>query len=119
MYRRHAILACLALVAGCQSHTKPIEQPVATEGEFEAVAASALVFDPPVTLDEPELALSRAEREPSVSIGYEELTTEYFSIRLDDRQISNGFGFGRFGGTGSYDSYERRAVSHRIGVRYR
>jgi len=50
------------------------------------------------------------------------VTAEYYSVRLDDRQIGNGFGgggFGRFGGGGTFDRYERRAVSEKVGVRYR
>jgi hypothetical protein len=117
------LLLVVALFAlGCQSaprleHTQVVREQVS---EDEAVVASALVFDPPVAQDDEPLALSRLERQPSVSVGYEDLTTEYFYIRMDDRQISNGYsGGGRGGGSGNYDRYERRAVTERVGVRYR
>ncbi len=113
------IFACVMAVAGCQSKARLPARSAVPETEYEAIAASALVFDPPVAQDQPALALSRADREAGVAVGYEELTAEYFSIRFDDRQISNGFGFHGSGGIGNYDSYERRAVTHRVGVRYR
>lgn len=122
---RQVLLSMLAIVvlgAGCQTTPKKpaATQKVDAERQYEAVAASALVFDPPVALNEPPLALSRADREARVSVGYEELTTEYFYIRLDDRQTSYGFdGRGHGGGNGSYDQYERRAITERSGVRYR
>ena len=125
MAYRVILITVLMWVAGCQSQAprEDAAEALAPEPEYEAVTASALVFDPPVVQDEPRLELSRADRQPGVVMGYEELTAEYFSIRLDDRQINDGGGFrgrgGRFGSGGSYDRYERRAVTERVGVRYR
>lgn len=124
MPRRLTLLACLLAPVGCQT-AAPAPEPraVVEEPQYDAVTASALVFDPPVVQGEPPLELSRAGRGPRVAVGYEELTAESFYIRLDDRQISDGIrgggGRGRFGGGGSYDRYERRAVTERVGVRYR
>ena len=125
MAYRVIMITLFLWVAGCRSQS-PRHEPaeaLSPEPEYEAVAASALVFDPPMVQDEPPLELSRADRQPGVVMGYEELTAEYFSIRLDDRQISDGGGFrgggGRFGSSGSFDRYERRAVTERVGVRYR
>src|SRR4051794_13035596 len=126
MLRRHLLLVTIIyLSGGCQS-----KQPTHAVAQRDlpipqcdtAVVASALVFDPPVAQDEPRLELSRADRQPRVAVGYEEMTAEYFDIRLDDSQIMNGFsGSGRHGsgggGWGSYDRYERRAVTERVGVR--
>src|SRR5688572_20445562 len=120
MLRRSLLMLSLVTVIGCQ--TKSAHVTVDDEQAFEAVTASALVFDPPVAMDEPRLQLSRADRGPGVSVGYDELIAEYYSVRLDDRQVGNGAGgrgFGRFGGIGSFDRYERRAVSEKVGVRYR
>jgi hypothetical protein len=96
------------------------------EVEYEAVTAAALVFDPPVVQDEPRLELNRADRQPRVAIGYEGPVTERYLIRTDDRQITDGLrgsggrGGGRGGGGGGvYDRFERRAVTERVGVRYR
>lgn len=127
MYRRHLFLVAVAyLASGCQSDrpaAPPARAALDPVHECEAVTASALVFDPPVVRDEPPLMLSRAERAPGVVVGYDEGVVEYFSIRLDDRQISDGFhgrsGSGHGGGGGVYDRYERRAVTERVGVRYR
>ncbi len=87
------------------------------------------MFDPPVAGDEPPLELGRAEREPRVAVGFDGPIIESYSIRMDDRQIGisgAGWGGGRFGGGGgrsggsvSFDRYERRAVTERVGVRYR
>jgi hypothetical protein len=137
-------IAAVALLAGCQSKSAQmtghpvaattlksttLRAPAASTApvrEIDAVpAAAALVFDPPVIQDEPPLQLSRADREPRVSLGYEGPIIEYYDIRFDDRQIGYGFqgrfagSGGRFGASGNFDSYERRAVTERIGVLYR
>jgi hypothetical protein len=141
MPRRALLLACLLTVVGCQTTTKPtasrvmsMPQPCAcpasqvavdAEGrEAEAVTAAALVFDPPVVQDESRLDLNRAGREPRVAIGYDGPVTERYYIRTDDRQVTDGLrGHGGRGGSGVgggvYDRFERRAVTERVGVRYR
>jgi hypothetical protein len=127
MPRRALILVCLLAAAaaapGCQTRPTSPAPRVTTfsvESDYDAVTASALVFDPPVVQGEPRLELSRAEREPRVAVGFEGETVERFYIRMDDRQVNDGFGgIGSRGGGGIYDRYERRAVTERIGVRYR
>lgn len=123
MLRRHLLLVAIVYLSGCQTKQAPraVAQREVPLPQAEAVVASALVFDPPVLQDEPRLELSRADRQPRVAVGYEEMTAEYFDIRMDDSQISNGFSgrHGSGGGWGSYDRYERRAVTERVGVRYR
>ena len=76
---------------------------------YDAVTASALVFDPPVA-DVSAQALVRDGREPSAFVGYDSLITTYFYLRIDDR-IREGDGRG--------DRYERRAVSEKFGVSHR
>ena len=71
--------------------------------------AGALCFDPPISRDVGPLDLGRADREPVAYVGYEELITRHFHIRLDDR-------------TRFYDrntAYDRRATDVRTGVVYR
>lgn len=112
----------MLLLAGCQqSAVRPSARtPTVLPVEPPAVMASALVFDPPVIQNESPLELSRADREARVSVGYQELTAEYFYIRLDDRQTNDSFGIhGSGGGSGNFDRYDRRAVTERVGVRYR
>lgn len=96
--------------------------------EGPAVAASALVFAPPVTLGEPPIDLDRASRAPGAFFGYDEGSTEYYRLTVDDTQQfdggvagrGRGWGGGSFGGGGSgsgwHDHYERRAVSERVGA---
>ena len=85
--------------------------------------AAALVFSPPLLQDTPPLELSRDIRQPSAFVGYPESVAEYFYVRWDDRQSGgdggSGFGFRGGGGSGSWDRYERRAVSEKVGVLYR
>jgi uncharacterized membrane protein YgcG len=123
-------LVCFAAM-GCQSQRPAVvERPdlgPAADVEYEAVTASALVFDPPVIAGEEPLELSRADRAPGAFVGYDGPIVEHFYIRMDDSQIgygsAGGGGFGRggrrWGGGGNSDRYERRAITERIGVRYR
>jgi hypothetical protein len=91
-------------------------------GEYEAVPAAALVFTPPVVRQEQPLDLSREGRATEAFVGYDQGTVEYLYVRTDDRQRS-GDGWNRssgWGSSGGYgDRYERRAVTERVGVRYR
>ena len=117
-------LVCLAAM-GCQTKrdVAVAEGSASRNAElrYEAVTASALVFDPPIIADDEPLELSRADREPGAFVGYEGPVVEHFYIRFDDSQIGQSFGGGggRFGNSGHFDRYERRAVTERSGVRYR
>ena len=108
------------LLAGCASQPPMggIVPPAAEAERYEAITASALVFDPPVTWDAPPLDLSRDERAPAAFVSFEGPIITYFWIHTDDWQGSDwGGGCGRFGGRG--DSFERRAVIDKVGVTYR
>ena len=123
-------VVCFAAM-GCQSKRPAVvERPGGgheAEVAYEAVTASALVFDPPVIAGEEPLELSRADRAPGAFVGYDGPIIEHFYIRMDDSQVGyGGFGGGGFGrggrrggGGGNFDHYERRAITERIGVRYR
>jgi hypothetical protein len=132
-----ATLTIATSTVGCASRTSPsrsgsteVQSITSTRfapqpfDESQAVAASALVFDPPVALEEPALDLSRADRQPSAFFGYEEGFVEYYRLTVDDRQLGyGGSGYGGFrngrggaGGWGWSDRYERRAVSEKVGV---
>lgn len=126
-----------AIGPGCVSSSRPAEESVGlstvTRGGRQAdpgsemVAASSLVFAPPITLSEPPLNLDRASRQPGAFFGYDDGSVEYYSLTVDDRQVfgsddnvghRGGGGYGGYGGYGGgwSDRYERRAVSERVGA---
>ena len=127
-----ASVLALATAGGCATQvrergvqdraTGPVA-PVAEYDQYDAVpAAAALVFTPPVVRQESPLDLSRQGRATEAFVGYEEGTVEYHYLRIDDRQRTGdgwnrGWGWGGYGASG--DRYERRAISERVGVRYR
>ena len=105
------------LAAGCASQrvqpAAPANEPapsVSAPAEDDAVAAS-LVFDPPLTIDQPPVALAREDRQAGAFVGYQEQTVTSFWIQIDDRQ----------GGSGNprCDRYERRAFIVQTGATYR
>ena len=120
-------LTAIFVAGGCATQTPEPVSITSTRfpdeaGGGRAIAASALVFDPPVTLAEAPLYLGREGRGPSAFFGYEEGFTEYYRLYVDDRQIgygspSYGSGYNGYGGYGGwYDRYERRATSVKTGV---
>jgi hypothetical protein len=113
------ILISMASVAGCASQAArnaPASEPVITAPEAQgadedgAIAAS-LVFDPPLTIGEPPVALAREDRQAGAFVGYQEQTVTSFWIQIDDRQ----------GGSGNprCDRYERRAFIVQTGATHR
>jgi hypothetical protein len=134
MLRLPLLAACLlgcGWATGCATHVRDrsapgrVTAPVPADsdyGRYEAVPAAALVFTPPVVRQEPPLDLSREGRATEAFVGYEQGIVEYHYVRTDDRQRAGdgwnrGWGWGSHGGHG--DRYERRAVTERVGVRYR
>lgn len=125
------LLALLGVVTGCSQADRPsnAEMGSITSTRFvepddgaQAVAASALVFDPPVTLTEQPIYLGREGRGSSAFFGYEEGFVEYYRLTVDDRQTlygglgyggSSGYGRGNWGGW--YDRYDRRAYIEKTG----
>src|SRR5580698_2400123 len=97
------IMIGVSLVAGCASHPVPPDttQPVST---LVPGAASALAFDPPLTLHQRPLELSRAGRGEAAFAGYEDSTTTYFDIWTDDRRT-----------TDSTENYVREGYSEQVG----
>ena len=70
----------------------------------QAVTASALVFDAPRYSDDVAPDLSREGRERSAFVAYEEQTTTFSYVQLDDRQHA------------SDGSWLRRAIIDRFGT---
>src|SRR5689334_14971962 len=123
-------VAGLLLATGCASSRDPEPRAITTvtevEGGYRAVTASALVFDPPVAMNEPPIELARGPRQPGAFFGYDEGSVETYRLYVDDRQVfgnspSGGGGShgGRWSGGGNawgwYDRYDRRATSERVG----
>lgn len=111
--------ACVTLAGGCKSHQAKHEdrkdqaaiKPAGLQTEdYEAVTASALIFDPPVS-EYSAAVPTREGRERAAFVGYDSIISTYFYVRTDDRQ--------RFYSDDGAGRYERRAVSERYGVSQR
>jgi hypothetical protein len=99
---------------GCASRQA---QPVAVDPPapiYDQAVAAALIFDPPVLADSPQIDFSREGRAQTAYAGFEELTTTFYYLRVDDRQLN-------YGGSGQHnnDRFERQAITQRVGVSYR
>ena len=129
---RCAVIAMAGLsFLGCAAQTHPDKSQSTTDAAARAVyheraskPAAALVFAPPLSQDAPPLELARDTRQPSAFVGYPEGITEFFYLGWNDYQ-SGGSGWSGSGswssggGSGSWDRYERRAISEKVGVLYR
>lgn len=108
------ILSLTLAVAGCASQpaqpaavTAPPPEPV-----YDDAVAAALVYEPPVMVDQPRLEIPRENRAQSAYVGFEELTATYYYLWQDDRQLN-------YGNSNHHDRFERRAISVKTGVTYR
>src|SRR5215211_2137024 len=107
--RALVISALLITASGCASTKQSCcgEQQAArldTPELDRAVTASALVFDPPMYADDLGPELAREGRERGAFVAYEDQTTTFSYIRIDDRQTGD-----------NRERYERRAVIERFG----
>ncbi len=105
MIRYFAAIIPLIGLLGCaaRSATAPT-----SAGRAEAVSATALAFDPPITADVSMLSLDRTDRGPVAFLGFENPVTTYFYLRVDDRFTTDWT-----------NRYERRAIIESVGVSYR
>jgi hypothetical protein len=104
---RHAVtILTLGLIAGCAA--RPQAALPSRESAREEIAAVSLVFDPAIVLEEGAVYVPRDGRAPEVFLGYDEITATFLYIRTDDQQ-NDLYG----------DRFQRRALYHLIGVRYR
>ena len=122
MNRSRLLLAVLlglsTSVLGCHSHERAStrkDEPIKPAGlnteEYEAVTASALVFDPPTAEYSVAMVPSRESRERTAFVGYDSVISTYFYLRIDDRD--------RFFDPSGDGRYERRAISEKFGVSQR
>jgi hypothetical protein len=92
-----------SLLAGCA--TQPVQtEAVRPVSAGPTASSAALAFDPPLTLNERPLDLSRAGRGEAAFAGYEDTTTTYFDVWTDDRQT-----------TDFTNSYVREGYSEQVG----
>src|SRR5580704_3830721 len=112
------LIAILALtLAGCASHQPGAasNQPLAnSQGSASAPQtgyspspAAALAFDPPALAGSPRLDLSREDRGPAAFAGFEDETTTFYYLRVDDWLSDDLHG----SSLPSRDNYQRRSVS--------
>jgi hypothetical protein len=113
MVCRALILAALAVVAtGCASSQRSCcdergTRALSTTPQADhdrAATAAALMFDPPMIADELPVELAREGRERSAFVAYEDQTTTFSYLRIDDRQTGD-----------SRERYDRRAIIERFG----
>jgi hypothetical protein len=114
------LLGALTTV-GCAS--KPAHPAATTTAEpariYDDAVAAALVYDPPVIANSPRIEISREGRAPAAFAGFEELTTTFYYLRVDDRQLNYGGGGASGGQHINNDRFERQAITERVGVSYR
>ena len=84
---------------------------------YDDAVAAALVYDPPLVANSPRIEISREGRAPAAFAGFEEITTTFYYLRVDDRQLNYG-GSGSSSGHNN-DRFERQAITERVGVSYR
>ncbi len=112
------ILIVGALLTGCAAKPSSgtslplVQDPI----RYDDATSSALVFDPPVTVGELPIDLSRDERAPSAFVSFEGPSTTLYWIHTDDLQESD---WGGDGPGGMRDRFRRRAVIDKSGVTYR
>jgi hypothetical protein len=105
-----AILIAVCLV-GCAAKPKQQATQTLDKPEYEPRIATALAFDPPVSMNEEPVLLARSDREPYAVVGYDQTTTTVFNTYYNDTQY----------GPSSLPSlwFQRQAISERFGVSFR
>lgn len=110
------LLALAAMAVGCAQQGEMNRVYTARPGA-QAVPATALVFDPPVTAYTPALNLDRSQRVATANMGFDSVTT-FIYTRSDDRQYFQNTGSAD--GYGSFGGYlDRQAIVETVGVRSR
>src|SRR5215469_7811078 len=106
-------------LTGCAFEQEPesVAPPQQVTVSYTPANSTALTFDPPVLAGTPRLDLSREGRGPAAFAGFNQSTTEYYSLTTFD-------GFSDFGGNfgnGVFinpENYQRRAVTQSNGISY-
>src|ERR1700722_13550286 len=97
------IIIAASLLGGCAAQPMQTEavQPVSAA---PTASSAALAFDPPLTLSQRPLDLSRSGRGEAAFAGYEQTTTTYFDVWTDDRRT-----------TDASENYVREAYVEQVG----
>ncbi|CAN5414460.1 hypothetical protein BH09PLA1_BH09PLA1_19750 [soil metagenome] len=104
------LLGLVLLGSGCAAHPGGPGPTAAGAGDLDqrefdqATTASALLFDPPMYMNDLPPELSREGRERAAFVAYEDQSTTFSYIRIDDRQTGD-----------NRERYERRAIMERFG----
>jgi hypothetical protein len=108
--KRLLIILAAGLLTGCAVNQTPqARRDGLGPHEYEPASASGLAFDAPVAASYDLPGLDRAAREPGVYIGYQDVTTEIFSIGTIDNQTQDP----------CLDSYDRWSYTEKTGTRTR
>ncbi len=109
-------------LAGCASHQPSAvsDHPLtdsqgsisASQPRYSPSPAAVLAFDPPALAGSPRLDLSREDRGPAAFAGFEDESTTFFYLRVDDWFSDNLHG----SSLPSRDQYQRRSVSETYGT---
>jgi len=105
------IIFLAVMLAGCAAQQTGVSPDQPVMAAYTNGGAGALAFDPPVLAGVPRLDLSRDDRGPAAYAGYQDTTTTFYYLRVDDRQGDRRCR-SRYG-------YDREAVSETYGVSYR
>lgn len=98
------LLLSTVVLAGCAGRA-PTRSSAPPGLAYADRPAMALVFVPPVAIDQEPLLLDRDIRQPAAFWGFDQFNDTAFYIRTEDRQDDWG-----------YDHYLRRAVIERFGT---
>lgn len=105
--RNLTLIFAASVLAGCSaSSTLTAQRPVGMLAPSST--ASALAFDPPITLNEARPDLSRDARGPAALVGFEEPSTSSYDVFTYNRQSSD-----------LSDYYDQEAISERVGTTHR
>lgn len=114
--RKWLLAAGVLALGGCATQppaaSSPPHHPL---GVYTQASAAALVVDPPVLAGNPRLDLSRDDRGPAAFAGFEDSTTTFYYLGVDDWYSDNN----ATGRDGQPENFERHAVSETFGVVHR
>jgi hypothetical protein len=109
------LLATVVLaLGGCASQPQAVSQRQQPVPRYAPATAGALALDPPVLAGSPRLDLSRDDRGPAAFAGFEDSSTTFYYLEVDDWYSDyNG------GRDGLRDDFGRHASSESYGVIHR